>query len=147
LTDPPAGMENFRLHKIHQCFHLFADNNEIDSYIQDGAYLITPGWLSGWQKHVKDMGFDEDSAPEFFNEFVRRLILLDTGVDERTLQQVREFSEFVKLPFEIVPVGLDFLRQMLAEIVLEWRSNPSQERAGTAVEAGALANSNGGARP
>ncbi len=135
LKDPPAGMENIKLHKIQQCFHLFADNDEIDSYIQNGGYLITPGWLAGWEKHVvKEMGFDKDSAPEFFNEFARRLILLDTGVDEGILQQIREFSEFVRLPFEVVPVGLDFLRQMLAEIVLEWRSKAEEERAGTADE-------------
>ena len=126
LKDPPAGMENFQLHKIQQCFHLFANNDEIDNYIHNGGYMITPGWLSGWQKHIKDMGFDKDTAPEFFNEFARQLVLLDTGVDERTLQQIREFSEFVKLPFEVVPVGLDFLRQMLAEIVQEWRANPGK---------------------
>ena len=126
LSDPPEGMENFQLHKIQQCFHLFDDNDRIDDYILNGGYLITPGWLSGWEKHVKDMGFDEETAPEFFNDFARRLVLLDTGVDERTLQQVKEFSEFVKLPYEIVPVGLDFLRQMLAEIVQEWRSKPAK---------------------
>jgi hypothetical protein len=126
LANPPAGMENFQLHKIQQCFHLFADNDQIDDYILNGAYLITPGWLAGWQKHIKDMGFDEDTAPEFFNEFARQLVLLDTGVDKKTLRQIRELSNFVKLPFEVVPVGLVFLRQMLSKIVREWRSNPGK---------------------
>ncbi len=46
-----------------------------------GAYVVTAGWLKQWRGHLREMGFDRETAGEFFRECTRELLLLDTGSD------------------------------------------------------------------
>jgi signal transduction histidine kinase/CheY-like chemotaxis protein len=123
LTTAPQELNFCHLHKLEQCFHLFADPNLIDSYINEGAYLITPGWLLKWQSHLKQWGFEQDLAQAFFRESASRLLLVDTGTEPNSIEHLRDFAQFVKMPFETVPVGLGYFRLLLSQIVSEWRLN------------------------
>ncbi len=58
-------------------------------------------------------------AGEFFRESAGKLTLIDTGVDEKSHERLKVFADFTGLPFEIVPVGLCFLR-FLVKIILKW---------------------------
>ncbi|MDM8521357.1 ATP-binding protein [Anaerolineales bacterium HSG6] len=133
LTDAPAELEHYHIHKIQQCFHLFASRAIIDSYIRSGAYLITPGWLARWKRQLDEWQFDRELGREFFRESASRLLLLDTGVDEKSFQRIQEFSEFVALPYEIIPIGLDYLKLTLTEIVLQWRLTQEQKKTETTL--------------
>lgn len=137
LESPPKELERCQIQKMEQCFYLFISENIIDSYLQKGSHLLTPGWLARWRRYVDEWGFDRQTAREFFGEFATRIVLLDTGVDTGSLNHLQEFANFVGLPFEIVPVGLDFFRLFLTKIVLEWRLE-NERSEGTAV----LANAN-----
>ena len=67
------------------------------------------------------MGAERTAAREFIAESATRLVLLDTRVDATSAERLAEFAGFVGLPFEHVPIGLDFARLFLTRIVLEWR--------------------------
>jgi len=121
LTTQPKELAYCHLHKLEQCFHLFADQNVIDSYLKEGAYLITPGWLVKWQQHLKKWGFKQELAQAFFRESASRLLLLDTGIDANSADHLRDFAEFVKMPSQIVQVGLGYFRLLLTKIVMTWR--------------------------
>ncbi len=123
-----AQWKNVQVHKVDQCFYLFATPNLIDQYFKEGAYLLTPGWLARWQKQIKEWQFDKPTAQEFFKESASRLVLLDTGVQAHSKQHLLEFADFVKLPFEILPVGLDYLRLSLSKIVLAWQLEHEQKK-------------------
>jgi signal transduction histidine kinase len=131
LGDPPQQLEHCHLYKIGQCFCLFAGRSVIDGYLKEGAYLLTPGWLARWRDWLNEWGFDQQTAREYFAESTTRLLLLDTGVDAQSDQNLHEFADFIGRPFETVPVGLDYLHLLLAKMVLEWRLN--NERAITAT--------------
>ncbi|MEW5802534.1 MAG: PAS domain S-box protein [bacterium] len=119
---PGEGETCHLLNKMDTCFSVFTNKNIIDHYIREGAFLLTPSWLENWRHAVIDTwGFDQRAAREFFKETSRMLVLLDTGVCEGISGHLKEFAGFVGLPFEIVPVGLDFFRMFLTKIVLEWR--------------------------
>ncbi len=121
LADPPGEFSHCRVHKLNQCFYLFADPVVIDGYISDGVYLITPGWLKHWQHHIDEWGFDQNTAREFFAESATRLVLLDTGIDADAREKLREFAAFTDRPCELVPVGLGYFRLLLTKIMLEWQ--------------------------
>ncbi len=123
---PSQKPENCRLHKLEQCFHLFADQKLIEHYMQDGAYLITPGWLKNWRLQIKKWGFNKELAREFFREFACKLLLLDTGVDANSGEYLREFANFVERPFEKVPVGLGYFQLLVKNIIMEWRLEKSE---------------------
>jgi len=110
-----------RLHHSDLCFSFLVNRSILDRFLQEGAYLMTPGWLSRWRKYIEDWGFTQESARPFFRESASRLVLLDTGIDSRSERNLKEFADFLNLPFHIESVGLDFLRLYLTRIVLEWR--------------------------
>jgi hypothetical protein len=123
-----AGLENLpdrpnrcHCHAIDHCIRFLAGDATVDHYLAQGAFLLTPGWLRNWKERLAEWGFGEKPANEFFREFARVLVLLDTGIDRRSPDQLREFARSAGLPHEILPVGLDFYRLFLLEIVMAWR--------------------------
>lgn len=119
---PDLGkVEPRHIHKLDQCFYMFASKEMVDAYIREGAYVLTPGWLAHWPQRIKRWGFDRPTARAFFRESANKLVLLDTGVGARRLDDLNEFADFVALPYQVVPVGLDFFRLFLTNVVLEWR--------------------------
>ena len=114
--------------KFAQCSYMFGNQEFIDKYIREGYYIITPGWLSKWRLQISNWGFDEDSAKEFFAESAKKLILLDTGIDSNSEQDLKDFSSFVNLPYEITPVGLDYIKLIISNIVLEWKLKSERKK-------------------
>lgn len=104
-----------------RCFDLVTNKNIVDEYIQAGTYLLTPGWLAHWRTHVEKWGFDVVLAREFFAETTNKLVLLDTGIDDVSLDRLEEFAEYADRPYEVLPVGLSVFREFVMRIVLEWR--------------------------
>ncbi len=121
LKIPPEDQNMIHLHREEQCFYLLASRQMIDKYLKEGAYLVTPGWLCGWRQTLGNWGFvDRESAREFFSPSINRLVLLDTGIDPGSLANLQEFASFVDCPYEHVPLGLDYFKSFIKQVVLEW---------------------------
>jgi len=129
VGDPPADWPPVRLHRQPEYFHLVASAAFVDDAIARGAYLITPGWLDNWREQLRLMGFDEGNAAEFFRDFARELLLLDSGVVADAPRQLDEFAKAVGLPATRVAVGIDHVRAQLARLVAEWRLENAQHQA------------------
>ncbi|MBI5099331.1 MAG: DUF1638 domain-containing protein [Nitrospirae bacterium] len=110
-----------RLKQPEQCFYMFINKKIIDRYFKERTYLLTPGFLEKWRKCIKEMELDQKSARKFFSLSYTRLVLLDTGTGKNTVKNLQQFSKYLNLPYEIVPVGLDYFRMFLKEIILDWR--------------------------
>ena len=121
LTEAPVGFPPVRLLRQQQCFHLVANPQQVDQEISDGGYLLTPGWLADWRGRIKDMGFDPETAGEFFKDFARRLVFFDTGIDPASAARLEELASAVGLPAIRIPVGLEHVRLLLAKTVLDVR--------------------------
>ncbi|MEE9233138.1 MAG: DUF1638 domain-containing protein, partial [Nitrospirales bacterium] len=121
LGTPPHGLEHCHVYKLEQCFHLIAGRNIVEAYQKEGAYVLSPGWLAHWRDRMEQWGFDQKMAREFLGKSAVKLLLLNTGVDEKSSDRLAEFSSFVSLPFEKLPVGLDFIRLFLYKIVYSTR--------------------------
>jgi hypothetical protein len=121
LGPPPRELGACRVYPTDQCFEFVAGRSMVATLNQQGAYLLTPGWLALWRQRLKQWGFDRATACDFFSESARRLVLLDTGVDPNSAEKLKEFSDYVGRPGQIVPVELDFLRLTLSNILGRWR--------------------------
>jgi hypothetical protein len=121
LGPPPPELGARQVHPTDQCFEFVAGRSLVSALNQQGAYLLTPGWLTLWRQRLKQWGFDQATACDFFNESARSLVLLDTGVEPASAGQLQEFADFVGRPFQILPVGLDFLRLILTNTFGQWR--------------------------
>ncbi len=121
LGEAPAGFPPLRLLRQQQCFHIVASPALVDQAIADGAYLLTPAWLVDWRGRLAEMGFQPETAGEFFKDFAQRLLLLDTGIDADSATRLDELKHAIGLPAQRVQVGLDHTRLLLAQAVLEAR--------------------------
>lgn len=107
------------------CFYLVAPMALVDNLIAEGAYLMTPGWLLNWRQQISDWGFDQETARQFFQETTRKLTLLDTGIDKNCLAELSAMGDYLGLPIQSIPVGLDILRLSLERLVMELRQKRS----------------------
>lgn len=106
-------------HKFKQCYHLITSPDLADYYSQKGYYLVVPGWLANWREILAQWGFDQDTAIDFFEESAKAILLLDTGVDSEAEANLAEFAAYIKRPFEVIAVGLDYLELLLSNKVLK----------------------------
>ncbi|MBI2395909.1 MAG: DUF1638 domain-containing protein [Deltaproteobacteria bacterium] len=113
--------EGVRVHCSDQCFYSLTDAAKVDELFSEGAHVVTPGWLRRWRLELRRLGLDQATARALFGESVRRIVLLDTGLDPAASGALSEFAEFVGLPAETLPVGLEFHRAFLARIVYDAR--------------------------
>ena len=107
--------------QLGHCLELFIDRERLEALAGSGAYVVTPGWLRQWPQQMRRWGFDQETARQFFHEFSRELVLLDTGVHPQAAAELERLAAFLDLPQRISFVGLGYLKLYLAQIVLEWR--------------------------
>ena len=119
--DLPPGIKAHQVKIEETCFALFAPATLVQRLMASRAHLLTPGWLSGWGHRLRGWGFDQPTAREFFHESTARLVLLDTGVLPGTEQLLEEMSNYLDLPREVIPVGLEHFRLHVRLAVAEWR--------------------------
>jgi len=128
LPGAPSGFPVTRVVHLKQCFHLVSATQLVDDLITNGGYLVTPGWLVNWRKHIADLGFDTEQAAPFFQDFARELILLDTGIYQDAQKHIEELKACVNLPIRHIAVGLEHVRLLLSKHVLEWRLEGQREK-------------------
>lgn len=129
LGMPPADFPPVRIEPQEQCFHMVAGRQMVDEAISEGAYLITPAWLADWRGQLKTMGFEPTRAGGFFQDFASELVLFDTGLDPATPARLAELQAALNLPARRIAVGLDYIRLILARLVLDWRLEQVQRSA------------------
>ena len=112
-----------RVHVVNlgHCIHLLAGRDVLGPEAQAGAYLVTAGWLKQWRGHLREMGFDRETAGAFFRECTRELLLLDTGSDTHALGELEALAGYLGLPWRSRYVGLDYLRLFLSGAIAKWR--------------------------
>lgn len=134
LGSLPPEYHAVRSHQPGLCFEWVAGPALLAPILRAGGYLITPGWLAHWREWLAEAGFDQATARACFAESAKKLVLLDTGVDARSAERLQEFAAYLAQPFEVVPVGLDYLRMTLARLVLEARGAAAQAAAAEALK-------------
>jgi len=96
-----------------RCFDMLLDPELVTLLVEEGAYLVTPGWLTGWRHRLERWGLDRASAPSFFKEVANKIVLLDTGTSPEAEVHLGQFAAFTGLPAERLEVGVDELARFV----------------------------------
>lgn len=141
LGAPPKGTPPTRFIKLQMCLHLLVNPRLATTTIEQGAYIITPTWLKGWEARFTEMGFEGPSRGEFFREFAQELVLFDTEVDPKAPARLEEMAATLEIPSRRVPLGLDYPRLWIHKEVQRWRISCQRDEAKAKARqhAGALA--------
>ena len=108
-------------------FSLFLDEKLIQQKISQGGYLVTQGWLLNWRRHVDSLGFTKAELKNFFVEFAKKIVYIDS-LDEPDFVEIYEFAKEVGLPYEHIPIKLDYLRLCLKHLYLVWKMKQEKSK-------------------
>ncbi|SAI88524.1 multi-sensor signal transduction histidine kinase [Methanoculleus bourgensis] len=92
-----------------------------DACVREGAFMVVPGMLSRWKEHLAGFGFEGEAAEEFFRESIRKIVLLDTGIDPEAPRNLAALGEDLGIPTERIPIDIEPLRRYLVLQYLQWR--------------------------
>jgi hypothetical protein len=124
MSQSCVGCENIKSRKDNGnhvfspfCLEHFVPAQLLNHYIENKYYIITPGWLLQW-KHtiVNRWKFDKETAPLFFNDTAKEILVIDTGVYRNYDPELKEFSEYINLKYTILPFGTDFFEKNIEAI-------------------------------
>lgn len=118
---------SFEARTTNYCFNHLANEQFINYILQRGGYIIGLGWLNHWREHIKTAGFDRETAIKFYKEFCKELVFFDAGIDENADKNLKELSEFLELPFVVIPFESESIHLLLKSIVYNWRLNNHKE--------------------
>ncbi len=112
---------NLKVYQLQQCFDLIINLDTFYHFINQGNYIVSNGWLKNLNKHIQSWGFTPESARSFFQESLKSILLLDTKIPGDYMPNLLKLSDYMGLPFSVLPVGLSHCKQHIDEIVLKWR--------------------------
>ncbi|HVO77453.1 MAG TPA: hypothetical protein VMS79_01140 [Methanomassiliicoccales archaeon] len=98
-----------------RAYELLTTNVVLDQLLLEGARIVLPGWVANWKNYLKVQ--DEKLFRKGFQETALKIVMLETGVVDHA-SELRGFSRFVRLPFEIIPIGLELFSSRLAKGVV-----------------------------
>jgi hypothetical protein len=80
----------------------------------DGIFFLLPEWARRW-RHIFsiELGLDENNAAALMGDMHTKLLYLDTGILPVPVQDLKECSAYCQLPWEVMTVSLEPLRQAI----------------------------------
>lgn len=113
---------NTKVISLDQCFEPLINSDTIFHFISKGYYIASNGWLKSYDQHIKNWGFEKETAGKFFNESMYKILFLDTKIPGDYLPNLKALSEYMNLPYEIIPIGLTYCKMYIDSLVLQWRN-------------------------
>ncbi|HNW50290.1 MAG TPA: ATP-binding protein [Prolixibacteraceae bacterium] len=121
-NEAPPASKKVEIIQLEQCFEIFINRPTIYHFVQQGCYLVSNGWLRNYQRHIREWGFDKETAKKFFGETCKKILLIETGLPGDYRPNLEALSEHMGLPYEILPVGSSHLQAFLDQIIFNWRN-------------------------
>lgn len=116
----PTGA-NLEIHTANYCFTHLSSEPFINFVLAKGGYIIGTGWLKNWRQRIADAGFDRDTAINFYHDFCRELVYFDAGIYADSETDLAELSQFLNLPYVVIPVELDCMHLMIEQAMSQSR--------------------------
>lgn len=113
---------------LEQCFEIFIGRETIQYYVSKGYFLVTNGWLKIVDQHIKNWGFNAETAKKFFRESMKGILLLNTKISDDFMPNLLKLSEYMGLPYEIVPIGSIHCKMYVDSLVLSWRNELERKK-------------------
>ena len=127
VNSPEQLNSRCKIITLKQCFEVIINHDMLLHYISKGYYIVTNGWLRSYDYHIKNWGFDKNTAKKFFNESMSGILFLDTKISGDYLPKLKALSNYMQLPYEILPIGLSYCKMYIDSLVLNWRNETERK--------------------
>jgi len=115
-------------HQLDYCAELIFSKELIEYYIEKRYYLVSSGWLMNYKSHLTSWGFEPSTAKMFFAEAADKILFLDTGIPGDFRPNIEAVSEYMGLPYEVLPIGLSHCKRLIDTLVFTWRERCERNR-------------------
>ncbi len=93
------------------CFELLLGRDRFRQLRREGAFFVLPDWARRWQEVVQlGIGSQRENIRCVMTDMHSKLVYLDLGSVPVPEEDLRAFSDYVGLPWEVVSVSTDHLR-------------------------------------
>jgi len=95
------------------CCEIFLGKEVYRRLQKEKAFIFLPEWAERWQEvFTHELGFNKpENAQAFLKEHLDKLVYIDTGVVPIPNKTLQDIAIFFDMPFEILHISLDILRQ------------------------------------
>jgi diguanylate cyclase (GGDEF)-like protein len=118
LLPPGADLE---IHQANYCFTHFAGEPFINYVLTKGGYIMSLGWLKNWRARIAEAGFDRETAISFYHDFCQEIVFFDAGIYADAEKDLADVSQYLELPYVVIPVGLDYMHLMIEKVLSQRR--------------------------
>jgi signal transduction histidine kinase len=102
---------------FESCLSILSGDALLKYFSSIGYYLTTPGWLKRWKHIIIDIyGFNKENAHEFFSECCKKIVLINSNIYSDILSDLKEFSNYIGMQYEIIDVGLDYFSNTINDL-------------------------------
>jgi len=100
---------------VKNCIEAFCGEN-VKKLEENRTMIMTPGWIRAWPRIMEALGWDEVDVRINLGRY-DRILLLDSGIDPITDDEVLMFFDLTQIPIDIEPLRLDHFKCVLDEIL------------------------------
>lgn len=97
------------------CLHAFC-GEKLRELEQDRTTVVTPGWIRYFSDMMEAAGWDEVDIRMNLGRY-DRILLMDTGVNPISDEELLEYFEVIQIPVEIEQTDLEHFKEKLAEVL------------------------------
>jgi len=97
------------------CIHAFC-GEKLKELEQGRTTVITPGWIRYFSDMMEAAGWDEVDIRQNLGRY-DRILLMDTGVNPVSDEDLLEYFEKTQIPVEVEQVNLDHFREKVIELL------------------------------
>ena len=100
------------------CCEILIGGTLFRSYRRQGAFFLLPEWTTRWREVLPiALGPNDKEAWSMMREAHTKLMYLDTGLIEVPHDTLADISSYAGLPYEILEVSLEHLRNRITACV------------------------------
>ncbi|TXT58746.1 MAG: putative Histidine kinase [Promethearchaeota archaeon] len=125
--EPRIHQKKYYVKSLTNLFELFLPEDLVKYYYDKNYYLLTSGGVQFWLNNLDTWGLTGQNIFELTNTQFDSFLILDTKIGLDTKIMADKLSKKVDLPYEIIPVGLDFLEIYLNKLLTDFRLQEEKE--------------------
>lgn len=93
------------------CCEILLGKEQYRKHQKEGAFFLMNEWVDKWYEiFSNELQLNSNVAKPFMQDMHKKLIYLDTGIIPIPIDTIKEISNYVGLPYEIIQVTLDHLK-------------------------------------
>ena len=98
------------------CIDAFMTRKGMENKSKDGLYFyLSPGWLDAWRDIFYRLNWGQEETRVQLGAF-KGAVFMDTLDDaEEHENELMEFFDYTNLPFEIIPMKLDYFKSLITD--------------------------------